>query len=97
MNIYNKFACHNTIFDLAGLFYFKARPLALIGCSDVLCFFSIIKTKNKPEVLYAVPTSLFFVSVQTDLLALMSVLSQSFFTLVRRHFMSFLFLSAWHS
>ena len=27
----------------------------------------------------------------------MSVLSQSFFTLVSRHFMSFSFLSAWHS
>ena len=27
----------------------------------------------------------------------MSVLSQSFFTLVRRHFMSFFLLSAWHS
>ena len=27
----------------------------------------------------------------------MSVLSQSFFALVRRHLMSFLFLSAWHS
>ena len=27
----------------------------------------------------------------------MSVLSKSFFTLVRRHFMSFFLLSAWHS
>lgn len=27
----------------------------------------------------------------------MSVLSQSFFTFVSRHFMSFSFLSAWHS
>ena len=32
-----------------------------------------------------------------SLLALMPVLSQSFFTLVRRHFMSFFLLSAWHS
>ena len=31
------------------------------------------------------------------LLALMSILSQSFFTLVRRHLMSFFLLSAWHS
>ncbi|EJW97185.1 membrane protein [gut metagenome] len=29
--------------------------------------------------------------------AFMSVLSQSFFTLVRRHFVSFFLLSAWHS
>ena len=40
---------------------------------------------------------LFFEFIQTFLLlALMSVLSQSFFTLVRRHFMSFFLFSAWH-
>ena len=31
------------------------------------------------------------------LFALVSILSQSFFTLVGRHFMSFFLLSAWHS
>ena len=36
------------------------------------------------------------VARNAGLLALMSVLSQSFFTLVRRHFMSFSFLSARH-
>ncbi len=30
-------------------------------------------------------------------LAFMSILAQTFFTLVSGHFMSFLFLSAWHS
>ena len=32
-----------------------------------------------------------------SLLALMSVLSQSFFTLVSRHFMTLMLLSVWHS
>lgn len=37
------------------------------------------------------------VARNAGLLALMSVLSQSFFTLVRRHLMSFFLFSAWHS
>ena len=43
------------------------------------------------------PQVCFLCVAQTELLTLVSVLSQSFFTLVRRHFMSFLFLSVWHS
>ena len=37
------------------------------------------------------------VARNAGLLALMSVLSQSFFTLVRRHLMSFFLFPAWHS
>ena len=32
----------------------------------------------------------------TDLLLLMSVLAQAFFTLVRRHLVTFVFLTVWH-
>ena len=35
--------------------------------------------------------------VYESLLALVSVLSQSFFTLVSRHFMTLMLLSVWHS
>ena len=56
-----------------------------------------INTKNKPGVLKTFLASLFFVFAQTELLTLMSVLSQSFLTLVSRHFMSFFLFSAWHS
>ena len=51
------------------------------GFSDTLLS---LKSLNKPQRLYC-------------LLALVPVLSQSFFTLVRSHLVAFLFLSAWHS
>ena len=40
---------------------------------------------------------LFATQVVKELLALVPVLSQSFFTLVRRHLMSFLLFTTWHN
>jgi hypothetical protein len=60
-------------------------------------FRQLLKQKTNLRFVLTFLASLFFVFVQTLLLVLMSVLPQSFFTLVRRHFMSFFLLSAWHS
>jgi hypothetical protein len=56
------------------------------------------KAKNKPDE-KILTASLFFESFVREraLFALMSVLSQSFFTLVRRHLMSFLLFTAGHN
>lgn len=65
-----------------------------------LSLFINIKCANKQNrtlrTLYIL-THLFLGERNKCLLALMSVLSQSFFTLVRRHLMSFFLFSAWHS
>jgi hypothetical protein len=56
------------------------------------------KAKNKPDE-KILTASLFFESFVRGraLFALMSVLSQSFFTLVRRHLMSLFLFTAWHN
>ncbi len=68
------------------------------------CLSAFSYTKNKPEscsLTVALQVCSLFVSwLLTDnqhLFALVSVLSQSFFTLVRSHLVSFFLLTAWHS
>ena len=70
------------MYDLVGLF-FKAPHLTL-------------KQKTNLKSFNAPCKFVFCVCSDLGLLALVSVLSQSFFTLVRRHFMSFFLFSARH-
>ena len=63
-------------------------------------FTFLIKQRTNPKDFCCFARFVLYLSSQTDyklFFAFMSVLSQSFFTLVSRHFVSFLLLSAWHS
>ena len=65
--------------------------------TDFYCYVSHKATKNKLKITCGVFDVCSLSHTTQSLFALVSVLSQSFFTLVSRHFMTLMLLTVWHS